>query len=145
MGVIPLPRAPFYLGLVVVLAAVTTAACSSSGAGVAAASCVSPSLTAWSSTVRVGEQMKVSGQWFFADCNDVVIGGSKPPPNTPVAAVQLVLRTHGGQLFDLGVAHPDSEGSFTVTITVPEGAQAGPAQIKDKAGLGLPAKITLNP
>jgi hypothetical protein len=136
---------PFHLVFVAALTWVATVgvACGSSGSGVAAKSCVAPSLTTSPTSVRVGEPMKVSGQWFWAECNDVVMRGNQPSPNAPVETVRLVLQTNGGHRFDLGMAHPDSSGSFTVTITVPDGARPGAAQIKDKAGLGSPAKIIL--
>jgi len=134
-----------YLAFMAAVVSVAAAVRSSSGSGVAAESCVSPSLTTSLQSVRVRESTKVSGQWFWQDCNDVVTHGTQPPPNTPIATVRLVLRTHDGHTFDLGLTHADLAGSFTITITVPDGVPPGPAQIKDKAGLGSPAKIVVHP
>lgn len=125
--------------------AAVTAACSSSGGGVEAASCVAPFLVVSRTAVHVGDSLTVSGHWFWTDCKDVVTRGEPPSPNTPIRTVRLVLQSHGGQLFYVGTAHPDSTATFSITITVPDEVRLGAAQVKDEVGLSSPAKIVVTP
>jgi hypothetical protein len=122
-----------------------SAACSSApSGGQGARSCVPPSSPASMTSIGVGESLNVSGQWFWTDCGDVATNGEPPSPGTPVGKVRLVLHTHGGQTFDVGTARPDTSGSFTVTISVPNGAEPGAARLEDKAALGSSAEFVIH-
>ena len=140
-----LRRAKIAASAVAITGVVTGCASSRSVGGGGAASCVSPTLTASKTSVHGGDSLKVSGHWFVSECHDVVVNGRSPAANAPIQAVPLVLSTRRGQVFDVGTAHPDGTGSFTITVTVPDGAAAGPASVASRDALGIPLKITISP
>jgi hypothetical protein len=127
----------------------TGTACDSDGASGAtratgvAASCAAPRLTASPGSVRAGGTLTIKGRWFVSECYDTSVKGRSRPPNPPIASVRLVLRTTQRQVFDLAVAHPDQQGSFTMPVTVPSGAATGRATVATRNDLANRVEVAI--
>jgi hypothetical protein len=109
----------------------------------AAASCAAPRLTASPDAVRAGGTLTIKGRWFVSECYDTSVQGQSRPPNPPIASVRLVLRTTQRQVFDLAVAHPDQQGSFTMLVTVPSGAATGRATVATRNDLANRVEVAI--
>jgi hypothetical protein len=112
----------------VVLVLTAATACGdgdSSGArpGVAA-SCAAPEIQLSRPTAAPGEEIRVAGRWFVADCYDTGQPGS-PPPSTDLP----VTFTGAGGAEALSRVDAGADGSVRLTVTVPDDAAAGPARI----------------
>jgi hypothetical protein len=83
-------------------------------------------------SVARGQRVTVFGRWYFADpCPDTATTGQQLPAAVPSGAVPLSLTTADNRTRVLTTAHPDSDASFTATLTVPSDAPLGHATITD--------------
>lgn len=120
----------------------------SDGGGGTAASCVGPQLSPEPDPqpdVRVpvslgdmarGEQVTLYGRWYLAECHDTVEVGDTWEPGPPMTDVPLTLTSAGSERV-LATAHPDQQGSFAVTVRIPDDLPLGPAAIRDDLGQTL--------
>ena len=120
----------------------------SDGGGGTAASCVGPQLSPEPDPqpdARVpvslgdmprGEQVTLYGRWYLAECHDTVEIGDTWEPGPPMTDVPLTLTSAGSERV-LATAHPDQQGSFAVTVRIPDDLPLGPATIRDDLGQTL--------
>jgi hypothetical protein len=89
--------------------------------------------------LRSGEDLTVTGRWFFRGCHDTssssgCSGATEPPPEKPSRGVRLVL-VQGARSWDLGTADAGGPGtSYGISwdVTVPADVGTGPAVLHAK-------------
>ena len=118
------------------------------------ASCVGPVLSAHPDTpspepgrspsldaVHRGQLVTVSGEHYFASCNDTVQFGQSLQTPTPQTSVLLTLTTADARRIMFAVAHPSRAGSFTLTVKIPFNSAVGAATIRADQGQVIPLVI----
>jgi hypothetical protein len=101
-----------------------------SDVGEAAASCVGPAITVAPMRGAPGSAAVVSGRYFLSTCNDTVVNGVQPAPNSPQKGIAIVFDQDGRRTPLNTIDAVGSNGSFTVTVVVPVTAHAGAAQFE---------------
>ena len=104
-----------------------------------AASCVGPTLSVDPETVRAGDEVTASGEWFAADCYDTGQTG------TPPALTDLSLELVQGEKKWLVAAGVDASGersSFEVPVQLPDELKPGAAHLAVH-GYGDAVKLTV--
>ncbi len=126
------------------LAAVVVVLATSSGGGgtppnrpVLDTDCAGPVLAVNPANVHPGEQVTLTGKYYVTGCQD---DPTQAAP-APLSAVPLsLIDSGGGQPVRLTVAHPTGDlGTFSVTVTIPDGTPGGRATISDggSASVGI--------
>jgi hypothetical protein len=110
--------------------------CGDSGA---AAGCVGPQVEATPATLAAGDEVRVTGRWFFDDCYDT--GQPGTPPATQDVELRLVTGGDPAQTFVLATVDADGEGRIDTAITLPDDVPAGPARIGP--GYGQAADVVI--
>jgi hypothetical protein len=125
------------------------AGCGAGTSGRAGPSCVAPFLAAGQTAsppapghpamlgeVHPGQSVTIYGYWYFdGSCAD---SGESSPLSShsrrPASSISLSLTTADRHRTELGIAHPNSDASFTATLTIPADSSPGPASIGDGPG-----------
>jgi hypothetical protein len=123
-------------GAVVVLLAL--AGCGTTGPG-GAASCAGPAVSVRPTTVAAGNEMRVEGARFFADCYDT--GQTGTPPAMRSVEIRLVTTGATHATVVLAVVDAEADGTFATSVQVPDDVPAGLAHIE--AGGGEPAVVVV--
>lgn len=108
------------VGLVAVLAG-----CSGESAPItsAGASCPAPEVSLSSARVSAGDPVDVTITDLYSDCHDQGEGRS------PIAQDVEVVFTQGGRSTTIAVVDGDAEARVETVMTVPAGAEPGPATV----------------
>jgi hypothetical protein len=101
-----------------------------SGVGEAAASCAAPAITVAPTRGAPDSIAAVSGQNFISTCNDTIVNGVPPAPNSPERGVVVVFDQDGRRTPLTTIDAMGSSGTFTVSVVVPATAHAGSAQFE---------------
>lgn len=109
------------------------------------ASCVAPSLSATPTSVHPGDDLRVTGDYFFATCNDTAANGGQPAEPEPLTGLTVLLR-QGDRTWTLA-QDVDAHGrlwSIDATAPVPTDVAAGEAEVLVEDH-GRPAAVTVLP
>jgi hypothetical protein len=108
--------------------------CASSGAE---ASCVGPQVTVTPETFSAGDDVRVAGEFFLADCYDT--GQTGTPPASKDVEIRLVTPEN---TFVLATVDADEKGDIDAAVTVPDDVPAGPARIETGSGGSVDVEVT---
>jgi hypothetical protein len=92
-------------------------------ATVARAACGSPSLSVSPGSATAGGEVTVTGEQFFRSCG--IVGGSGTPERD--IRVEFV---EGEQTASVGIVDADTNGHFSLTVTIPSTATTGAGTIR---------------
>jgi LPXTG-motif cell wall-anchored protein len=101
-----------------------------SGVGEAAAICAAPVITLAPARGTPGSAVVVSGQNFISTCNDTVVNGVAPAPNSPQKGIAIAFAQDGRRSPLSTIDAVGASGTFTVSVVVPVTAHAGSAQFE---------------
>ncbi len=128
-------------GPVTLLAALLAATACSTGAQ-SAASCVGPTLVVTPSSAKAGDSVRVTGDFFAANCPDTVVNG-KAEKWVPLTGLRIdVLQNQQTWTVAKGINASGSHQSFDTTVELPTGLRPGPAVIQVPE-YGSPAALTV--
>lgn len=117
------------------------AGCSSQGNATREASCVGPTLTVTPIEVSAGQQIHVHGEWFSADCVDVISAGAKLPVPRPLKGLIVQVSQQGQDwVVASGVAASGPHNSFDVVVRLPTALAKGTAAV-GVHGHGAPVHV----
>jgi hypothetical protein len=88
--------------------------------------CAGPMVTLSSGTVAAGGEVRVRSGGLWSDCYDTGQQGT-PPPSEDVA-VQFQPQGSSTSV-ELATVDADEEGRIDVSVTIPAGTPAGPAEV----------------
>lgn len=97
----------------------------------ALASCAAPSVTVNETTVRPGDRIVVSGDFFAAECNDTgtFCGPRRSPPERDIHVTLEELGSFTVNVIDEVVVDANEDFTFVVTLQTPADAQPGRYQV----------------
>lgn len=123
----------------VVLVLAIATACSATNPG-SDAGCEAPHLESESATVAPGTLLKISGEAFIVGCADTEMNGNPGETESPMSDVVLTVTQEGLTVRTTDVTI-DADGSFTVSVELPNDLSSAPLIVTTDATGSEPLEI----
>ncbi len=104
-------------------------ACTSAGPSGSAGSCAGPVLEAEPERVRAGQEVTVSGRWFFLGCADSFRNGTPSETQEPITDITVTVLLDGRTVAEEETGASGEDDSFSVTLALPADLPPGTAVV----------------